>query len=78
MLDVDPVLEGTSQCSDGTLVSIACLTLAISLQIEAKMIFCRLLQTFEVSLPSDYKICVVQRATVKPDGNVVCTLRLRK
>eukprot|EP00731_Ephydatia_muelleri_P008156 Em0004g494a len=44
---------------------------------EAKLVLSRLLQTFHVALPSDYKICVVEHTTRQPYDNIMCTLQPR-
>ena len=44
-------------------------------QIEAKIILTRLLQTFKVTLPPSYKLVVEQFTTVRPKGDVPCTLQ---
>ncbi|KAL5473738.1 hypothetical protein EMCRGX_G028273 [Ephydatia muelleri] len=43
--------------------------------IEAKVILTRLLQTFKVSLPPSYELVVEEFATIRPKGNVACTLQ---
>ena len=48
----------------------------VSLQMEAKMILARLTQTFTLSLPPDYELVKIQRATIQPKGTVPCTLKL--
>eukprot|EP00731_Ephydatia_muelleri_P008176 Em0004g514a len=45
---------------------------------EAKLVLSRLLQTFHVALPSDYKICVVEHTTRQPPDDIMCTLQPRK
>ncbi|KAL5496599.1 hypothetical protein EMCRGX_G012912 [Ephydatia muelleri] len=44
---------------------------------EAKLILSRLFQTFHMTLPSDYKICVVEHTTRQPYDNIMCTLQPR-
>ena len=46
------------------------------LQMEAKIIMSRLLNSFTIRLPSDYVLKVVQRSTIKPADNVPCSLEL--
>ena len=46
------------------------------LQMEAKIIMSRLLNSFTVHLPSGYVLKVVQRTTLKPADKVPCTLEL--
>ncbi len=46
------------------------------LQMEAKMILARLVQTYLVTLPSDYKLVRVQNTSLQPKGGVKCTIQL--
>lgn len=46
------------------------------LQMEAKVIVARLVQTFQFTLPTDYKLVIAQRLTVQPKDNVPCTITL--
>ncbi|KAL5473710.1 hypothetical protein EMCRGX_G028238 [Ephydatia muelleri] len=43
--------------------------------IEAKVILARFLQTFKVTLPLSYKLVVEEFGTIRPKGNVACTLQ---
>ena len=47
-------------------------------QMEAKMILARLIQTFKLTLPPDYKLVVVQRGTLQPKDDVPCAVELRE
>ena len=42
------------------------------------MILARLIQTFKLTLPPDYKLVVVQRGTLQAKGDVPCKVELRK
>ena len=46
----------------------------LSMQMNAKVIFSRLLQTFKVSLPEDYVLVVVQRGTNQLKDDLECVL----
>ena len=48
------------------------------IQMEAKVVLSKLLQNFTISLPEDYKLVPVARATTQPKDNVPCTLECRK
>jgi hypothetical protein len=52
-------------------------TVLLFTQMNAKVIFSRLLQTFKFSLPENYELVVVQRAAVQPKDDVYCTLKYR-
>lgn len=41
---------------------------------NAKVLLSRLFQTFKISLPENYELIVVQRATIQPKDDVHCTL----
>ncbi|XP_064406607.1 cholesterol 24-hydroxylase-like [Halichondria panicea] len=43
---------------------------------EAKMILARLIQTYQVTLPSGYQLVRVQRTTMQPQDTVNCTIQL--
>ena len=51
--------------------------MCIYAQMEAKVILSRLLQTFRVSLPPDYKFVVAGRFTLQPKDAVPCTLETK-
>ncbi len=44
---------------------------------EAKVILARLVQTFQFTLPTDYKLVVAQTTTQQPKDNVPCTVTPR-
>ncbi|XP_064388742.1 cholesterol 24-hydroxylase-like [Halichondria panicea] len=44
---------------------------------EAKMILARLIQTFKLTLPENYKLVVVSRGTLQPKDDVPCKVELR-
>jgi hypothetical protein len=48
------------------------------MQMNAKVVFSRLLQTYKISLPEDYELVVVQRAAVQPKDDVYCVLQSQK
>ncbi len=39
---------------------------------EAKMILGRLIQTFKLTLPENYKLVVISRGTLQPKDDVPC------
>jgi len=41
---------------------------------EGKIALARILQAFDIQLPSDYKLEVIQRATIQPKGDLSCTM----
>eukprot|EP00731_Ephydatia_muelleri_P008181 Em0004g519a len=43
-------------------------------RMEAKQVLCRLLQTFRLTFPSDYKLSVMERTSRQPRDNMLCTL----
>eukprot|EP00731_Ephydatia_muelleri_P008149 Em0004g487a len=43
-------------------------------RMEAKLVLCRLLQTFRLTFPSDYKLSVMERTSRQPRDNMLCTL----
>ena len=46
-------------------------------QMEAKIAFSRLLQTYKVMLPSDYRLVTVQRVMVQTKDDILCVLTPR-
>ncbi len=46
------------------------------LQIEAKMMLARMIQTFTIKFPEGYEIQAIQRATLQPKDDLLCTLTL--
>ena len=46
-------------------------------QMEAKIVFSRLLQTFRIKLPDGYEVVTVQRGTVQTKDDVLCVLERR-
>ena len=47
-------------------------------QMEAKMAFARLFQTYEIELPENYELVVALRATVQPKDDIPCKLQCRQ
>ena len=46
------------------------------LQMEAKMVLARLVQTYLITLPSDYKLVRIQKTLMQPKGDIKCTIEL--
>lgn len=46
-------------------------------QMEAKIVFSRLLQTFKIKFPDSYELVAVQRGIVQTKDDVNCTLKRR-
>ena len=46
------------------------------MQMEAKLILARLVQSFRFTLPPDYKLVMAQRLTIQPKDDVPCTVTL--
>ena len=46
-------------------------------QMQAKIVFSRLLQTFKIKLPDSYELVVVQRGIVQTKDDVICVLERR-
>ena len=46
-------------------------------QMEAKIVFSRLLQTFKIKLPDGYELVTVQRGIVQTKDDVNCVLEKR-
>ena len=47
------------------------------LQMEAKIVFARLLQRFTLTLPPNYNLVLAARATMQPKDAVMCTVQQR-
>ncbi len=47
------------------------------MQMEAKMILARLIQTFQMTLPENYQLIVANRGTTQPKDDVPCRVLLR-
>ena len=48
------------------------------MQMEAKILLSRLLQTYTISLPEDYKMVALQKVSLEPKDDVPCTLLPRQ
>ena len=44
---------------------------------ESKLLLARLFQSFTITLPDDYEVEAVSRATLQPKDSVPCKLQLR-
>ena len=47
-------------------------------QMEMKLMLCRLVQEYAITLPSDYKLIVVEQFIRQSHDDIVCTLVPRK
>ena len=47
-------------------------------QMEAKMAFARLFQTYKIKLPENYKLVAALRTTVQPKDDIPCKLEHRE
>ena len=50
----------------------------VILQMEAKLVLSRLVQSYHVTLPDGYKLDIVERITRQPRDDIMCTLLPRK
>ena len=46
-------------------------------QMEAKMAFAKLFQTYKISLPEEYELVPVLRTTLQPKDDIYCTVESR-
>ena len=44
---------------------------------ESKIALSRILQAFDIRLPSEYKLEVIQRVTLQPKGDLPCTMTFK-
>ena len=48
------------------------------MQMEAKVVFSRLIQTYKFSLPENYELVAIQKGSLQPKDDVCCLLESRK
>ena len=49
-----------------------------AMQMNAKVVFSRLIQTYKFSLPEDYELVIIQKGALQPKDDVHCVLENRK
>ena len=64
--------------SGSTVDTFHCICVLLCLQIQAKIVLVRLLQTYTLTLPDDYTIRDGLDVTLHPIGGIPCTIKSRK